>query len=807
MSVRNAASAALTGLAIALVCALPARSFAQSASQEAAREYTLPAGPLARTLNQIAVEAGLVLSVDPELVEGRRAAPVQGRMAPREALTRALRGSGLRLAETDAGTLRLDPEPAGAATPILPAVKVSADTESETARGPVDGYVAKRSATGSKTDTALIETPQAINVVTADEIANRGGGRSLTEVLAYTPGFFNAETVDTRNDYGGSLRGFAVYDALYLDGLRLPNGLDRAVPQIEPYGLERVEVLKGPASVLYGQNAPGGVINMVSKRPKAQRGAEMLFAVGTHDQLEGSLDLTGPLAGSQTLLYRIAGFVRDSETQVDFVDDNRLYLAPSLTWVIGPDTQLTLLSHYQDDEGGEFSNLLPAAGTRDPSPNGEIPVGRYTGEPDFDQYDRRQIGLGYAGEHRFSDAWAVSQDFRYLDLDVDYRNVIFPALADDGRTVDRTLYFFDEALESYTVDNRSQLDFQTGRVRHTLLAGIDYRRHEVDSDNGYYFGEGGLLDVFEPTYGQPLADLPNNGVSTIEGRQLGYYLQDQIRVDRWVLTLGGRYDEARSEAAFNGAVYEEHDDEAFTGRAGVVYLFDSGFAPYASYSESFEPPFRATVDYFGEPFDPLTGEQIEVGLKYQPGHSNSFITVSLFDLAQKNVLTEDLEHQDEGFFQKQIGEVAVRGVEVEGKASLARLDLTASYALLDSEYARSDDGNEGFAVSGVPRHQASIWGVYRLIGALDGLQIGGGLRHNGSFHGDAFQEWSNGALTLVDLMMSYDLGRSVGLGADKLRLTVNARNVADEEYVNCAGANLCSYGATRTVQGTVAYRW
>lgn len=783
---------------------------APAVTEAVVREYDIPAGALSTTLTRFASEAGVLLSTDAALTQGKQSGGLRGRHGIGQGFALILRDTGLQAIPDGAG-YTLKPLPPSGDAMTLPAVKVVAEADTETAWSPVGGIVARRSASGSKTDTALIEMPQSVHVVTREEMTSRGADRTVLEALEYTPGFLNTESVNTRADYG-NLRGFSAYQSMYVDGLNLPYGLDRAAPQIEPYGLERIEVLKGPASVLYGQAAPGGLINAVSKRPTAERRAELDLHWGTYSRLEAGLDLSGPFTQDRTLLYRLVGFGRDSDTQIDFVKDDRKYVAPSLTWLPGKDTRLTVLASYQEDEGGEFNNSFPYEFTRDPGPLGRVPLHRNGGEPD-DRYDREQTAIGWVFDHRFDDTWSVAQIARWQDLDVQYDNAIFPDVRDE-RSIERSIYVFDETLETLTVDTRVVATFATGPVQHTVLVGVDYRDQKGDSANGYHYQAAAPLDLFDPVYGQSDDDLPFTASADAKLEQWGWYAQEQARIGRWALTLGGRHDSAKTDYQSMGEFpYDDvTDDSAFTGRAGLVYLFDNGFAPYASYTESFQPATFSGLDFSGRPFKPITARQFEGGIKYQPLGRSAFVTLAAFDLAQQNVLTADVEHRDCdafpdtcGFFSKQVGEIRVRGLELEGKAELGRLDVTAAYAYMKSKFTRSEDGNEGLEKADVPRHSASAWVDYRFDGAANGLNLGAGVRRTGAFYGDDSEQVRNRAQTLVDVAAGCELGNFVRF-AQGVKLGLSVRNLADEDYLNCAFGS-CSYGLRRTVEGTLTYRW
>ena len=504
----------------------------------------------------------------------------------------------------------------------MPAITVTAAAES--AFGPDEGYVAGRSATGTKTDTPIIETPQTINVITRDEFTARAA-QNVSQALTYTPGG-NPEPfgLDDRNDYI-RLRGFIAPQ--YLNGLLLPGTGLTTNFQFDPYGLERIEVLKGPASVLYGQNAPGGLINLVSKRPTAEPFHEIQLLGGSFDRVQGGLDLSGPFERDGRFLYRLTALVHDSDTQVDFSEDDRYFVAPSFAWRPSKGTTFTFLSHYQKDETGNAGRALPAEGTLLPNPNGKIPANRALGEPEFDRFVRELFHVGYAFEHRFNEAWSVRQNLRYASLTANENSFSFingfetdiNGVPTDFRTVTRGAIIFPVRDRVFTLDNQAQGVFDTGAVHHTALFGIDYWRMRKRDELG--FAEEPNLDLFNPVYGQPFT-LPVATSSTDQKiEQFGLYGQDQIKYGGWILTLGGRYDWATADTLIDDRDAATHtetrqDDEAFTYRTGLGYVFDSGFAPYFSYSESFQP--SAGTDFFGKPFEPTTGQQYEVGVKYGP---------------------------------------------------------------------------------------------------------------------------------------------------------------------------------------------
>ncbi|KRE08994.1 hypothetical protein ASE61_05520 [Bosea sp. Root670] len=684
----------------------------------------------------------------------------------------------------------------------------------EQALGPVNGYVATRSATGSKTDTPLIEVPQTVNVVTADQIRAQGA-QSVSESLRYTAGV-RGETYGAASQFDSytQIRGFK--GDLFLDGLRLPDGAataDWTTSVVEPYGLERVEVLKGPSSVLYGQSGPGGLVNMVSKRPTATPLREVQLQTGSFGRLQGAFDLSGPIDPQGTFLYRLTGLARNSGTQTDFIDDDRLFIAPAFTWRPSADTTLTVMGQYLRERNGKTSfNYLPTSGTLHPNPvNGRLPWNRYAGEPGFDRFERDQGSIGYAFEHRFNDSLTFSQNLRYTQNDVYLRALNRNGeLLADNRTLNRAAFRIDAAARAFTLDNRLEAKFGTGPLSHTALIGLDYRNEISQYDVGR--GPAPAIQIFNPVYGASVADPGINFQrKDAELRQLSFYAQDQIKFDRWIATFSGRYDIAETRTrtqtlTTNTLTRTSTTDRAFSGRAGLSYVFDNGIAPYVSVSTSFQP--TAATDFSGAAFKPLTSRQYEAGVKYQPAWMNASLTAAVFDIRQDNTLTGD-PNPAHPFAQVQLGEVSVRGFDVEARAQLTEgLGLIASYAFLDHEITKSSIATDiGKRLPGTPMHQGSLWADYAIQGGpFAGLSLGGGVRFVGSTY-DTNNTVRIPSYTLVDATIGYDLGKLMP-ALNGAKLSVVAKNLFDRYYVSqCGNVPGCTLGSRRTVLATLSYRW
>ncbi|TCR02968.1 TonB-dependent siderophore receptor [Neorhizobium sp. BT27B] len=664
----------------------------------------------------------------------------------------------------------------------------------EDPKGPVKGYVAKSSSTASKTGTPLIETQQSVSVVTSDQIKAQNA-QTLGEVLGYTPGVvaqpFGA---DPRFD-SPIIRGFDGRQAQFLNGLRMMR--TAGAPAFEVYGLERVEVLRGPASVMYGQGNPGGMINQISKRPTFESFGEVGAQAGSYDYYGGFFDFGGAVTEGSDFAYRLTGLAKNAGAQTDNLNNDRFFIAPALTWQPDEDTKLTILTSVQRDNPSTPSGLPPQLTLN--ATSYKLPRDFYVGDPSFDDSKRTMINLGYELEKRLNETWTFRQNLRYMDFDWDYTSLGMSTagLAADGRTLRRNATFQNEALSTFNVDNNFEADFATGAVDHKLLVGLDYRY--FDNNVRTQFWQATTLDMVSPVYGGPINLISRTIDTTVDSQlwQAGLYLQDELAYENWRATLGLRHDwsgtSGTSTSGITGIARSlDQTDQKLTGRAGLSYLFDNGIAPYISYATSFEPV--AGANSLGDPLKPTSGEQVEAGIKYQPTNWNGFFAASVYDLTQQNV-----SRTINGVI-SQIGEVKVRGIELEGVVGLAAgLDLRAAYTYTDTEIGSGADN--GKRVENVPEHAASLWVNYTFQedSALDGLGIGGGVRYVGQRYGNSANTYNLDPVTLVDAAISYS--------NNGYKASFNVQNIADENYVASCSSFGCYYGDGRTFMGKVSYSW
>ena len=647
-------------------------------------------------------------------------------------------------------------------------------------------------ATALKVATPQLETPRTISTVSAEELEARAVNK-YDETFQYRSGVVSQPYGSDNNADWLFLRGFSAENSTYQDGLRLFRTGGYFWWMTEPFGVERVDLLKGPASILYGEAPPGGVINAISKRPTEEERGLVEVEAGNKGHRQVGIDMSGPVSGRDDMRYRVVGKYRDSEGELDGTEKERYYFAPSLAVDFSDDTTVTFLASVQREEGVPTTGFFPAYGTLYDTPFGKIDRDTNLGEPDYDKIDQQQASLGYELEHRINDTWEFQQNFRYSHLDLDLRSVYaFPS--NDSRSLGRGIVLRDGEYDAYTVDNRLVARQYGENFENTFLAGVDYQKLDLEYADGDSFSFG-TIDAFEPSYGNytPVssASLTDH---TVDKEQIGIYVQDQFRLnDRWIFLAGARHDSVESSDE-TATTRQSVDDEQLSLSAGIMYLADNGLSPYVSYSESFTP--LASSDASGNAYKPLEGEQLEVGVKYAPVGFDGYLTVAAFDLQENNsLITTDAGPQ------RQIGERTSSGLEVEGVGYLTdNLQMTASYTYTDTRIDVSESQQDERAPF-VPYHMASAWLDYDMNNALPGLSVGAGVRYIGETSPSPASTIDRvvSSTTLYDAMASYDIN-------DNWTAQVNVNNLTDEEYIS--GCDFyCYYGESRSIIGSVKYRW
>ncbi|TBV09646.1 TonB-dependent siderophore receptor [Stutzerimonas kirkiae] len=767
-----------------------------AASRQQLVQFDLPAGPLDASLTAIARQSGRGIVFSAPLTRGLSAPALQGRYSAEQAIDKLLGGSPLRLHITPSGTLSVGPRDEAA----LELSDIEVGGSRQDAWGPAHSLVARRSATMGKTDMSLLETPQSVSVVTREEMQLRRSD-SLADVLGYTAGLISQPNGYSRvaDDY--RLRGFDIgprTGSVLRDGMKLQSTQFEGGQ--EPYGLERVEVLKGAASVLYGQLAPGGLVNTLSKRPSQDPLHEIELEYGNHQRRQLATDHSGPLDDEGRFSYRLTALWRDSGSQYDAIDDDKQYIAPAFAWQIDERTRLTLLASHQRTRTTLTPPIRYDITTYSDTPGYKVPYDLFPGEPDYDQYDGTLQTFGYLLERQLGDNLQLRHAARYFESRSDYDYITLNSSSVTGPELSlltRSYNSREDIATGWTSDTNLQWTLEQGRWQHSLLGGLDYYRKTYDSHR--FSGNAPLLDLANPVYGNlPQVNTAIDRGSDLHSRQLGLYLQHQVKLDeRWVALFGLRHDWADSDTRnYRDGSRSGTDDSKSTGRVGLVYLARNGLAPYVSYSQSFLPIAGSGSD--GRAFLPTEGEQYEIGIRYQPPGRELMLSAALYQLTQSNVLSA-IPGAD---FDEQTGRERSKGLELEAKGQLTpALAITAAYAYTDAHII--DDNNatlEGSRVEGTPYHSASLWLDYRMEAfGLPGLSLGAGARYNGTTHTQpSISDRKIPAYTLFDARISYSLD-------EHWQLSLKGQNLGDQRYLYCA--NSCRYGDERSLIGSVSYSW
>ncbi|MEB5708144.1 ferrichrome porin FhuA [Pantoea anthophila] len=682
--------------------------------------------------------------------------------------------------------------------------------EAESPWGPAPTIAAKRSATGTKTDTPIEKNPQSVSVVSREEMEMRNV-TSVKGAFNYTPGVLTGNRGSSDVIDALSIRGFSETNTnQYLDGLKL-QGDNYSEFALDPYFLERAELLRGPVSVLYGKSNPGGVVALVSKRPTQETLREVQFQMGNDNLFSTGFDFGGALDDDGVYSYRLTGQARSQDAQQAMNKEKRYTIAPAFSWRPDERTRVDLLTYFQNEPETGYYGWLPRQGTIVPITRADgreykLPTNFDEGEQS-NKISRTTKMVGYSAEHSVDDTWTLRQNLRYADLRTDYRSIYGNGFNAATQEITRGSAASSEKLNQFAVDTQAQAKFATGLVDHTLLLGVDYQRTRNDIDAA--FGSAAPLNAINPQYGNDAnigTPFPYQYLNKQE--QTGLYTQDQMEWNRWVLTLGGRYDYAMTSALNrNGDTEVKNHDQAFTWRGGLNYVFDNGIAPYFSYSESFIPTAGTTSD--GQPFDPARAKQYEAGVKYVPKDRPVVVTAAVYQLTKTKNLTAEPGNV---LFSVQSGEIRSRGVELEAKAALnANVNLTASYTYTDAEYTE-DTLLKGKTPVQVPKHMASLWSDYTFHEtALSGVTLGAGVRYVGESQGlystgsEQNQNFKVAGYTTVDAALKYDLGR---FGLPGSSVGVNVNNLFNREYVaSCYREYACYWGAERQIVGTATFRF
>lgn len=658
---------------------------------------------------------------------------------------------------------------------VLPVVEVGASRE---------GF-ATQSVVTTGSDKSLQDTPQAISVVTR-ELLDARQATTLDEAIETVAGVTSA-TLGRRGWDDFTIRGQSASDTMYLDGLRI--GQANWIAQ-EVFGAERVEVVKGPASVYFGQVTPGGTVNIVSKRPRLEAFTQLGLTVGSDGYRQGTFDIGRPIASANgKAALRVAGMAMNSDDPTDNVWFKTRYLAPSVSLDLGTRTDFTVLASVNQRQYVRQQGL-PVAATTLTGKAALVPHSFFTGDTTVAPYDAAQNAIGYALAHRFDNGWTLNQVYRHTGMDMTGQLANISGALTAAGNVNRNVLSQDFDGRSDGLDTSLARTFRWGGLAHHVMAGFDAMHDQLHRDSRRCAIA--AQNIFSPVLGRPVTACAVTSIVDTTLAQNGLYLRDYIDVsDRLGVSLSLRHDRAKLKTVnVPTGARSDVDSSANTGHAGAVYKVTPNIAPYVSYATSFLPQTGITVD--GSPIEPERGRQGEVGAKFLSDDRRLSATVAYYDLERRNLAQADDANPG---FQVAIGKQRTRGYEAEVAADLKNgWQLSGAVSVLDAvvtEAAGSQAATVGQKLSGVPRRTANLLANYRFTGALRGWGAGFGFRHVGE-KTSTTSAYVVPAYTVADANVSLE-GRG-------WRVQLNVKNLFDRAYfAGAANATWVPVGNPRTV--------
>ncbi|MDF5721958.1 MAG: TonB-dependent siderophore receptor [Rhizonema sp. PD37] len=688
--------------------------------------------------------------------------------------------SGLVFGLTSASIAnRVKPKPSSAKNPQPIELVVTAPPVSTSYRE-ADG------STGTRTQTPNLLVPQTVESVPRQVIEDQADTR-VGDVLRNVG--INQNSEPSRLGESVIIRGFDVEASDTLrDGLRDNLTSFIGTPfQNDLANIERIDVLKGPASVLYGNGSPGGVYNLITKQPLSTPYYSIEGNVGSYSLYKSSIDFSGPLTPDKKLLYRFNADYENSGSYINYVYAERTFFAPVITWQPSRDTKLTVSGEYLSSRQAELSPLgLPAIGTILPNPIGKLSPNTYVGDPTQDREKVTEGRVGYKFEHNFSDKWSLYNSLSYAFVERPYTNDVTPtSLQADNRTVNR----FEQIWGPTSVSNLSQDThvvgkFKTGSIEHQLLIGVDWYQRIV-SPFSFTIRTFPSLDIYNPVYGQTPGNIIGGRKDKERIDDLGVYFQDQLSVaSNLKLVLGGRGDfEDQKILTFDPSTLTAQFNSAFSPRLGIVYQPIPSVSLYASYSRSFDQVLG--TDANNNAFSPTRGTQYEVGVKTDLNNKLS-ATLALYQLTQSNITTTD---PNNSIFSIQVGEQRSRGVELFVSGELTPgWNIIAAYNYTDGHVTRDNFFRVGNLLANTPENSASIWTTYIIPhGKLHGLGGGLGVYYVGDREGDLTNTYTLPSYVRTDAALYYR--------RHNFQAALNFKNLFDVLYYEGA------YNLTRVFRG------
>ena len=630
---------------------------------------------------------------------------------------------------------------------------------------------------GGKLSGDLLDIPAAVSVITSQEIKLRNA-ETVEEVLNYTAGAStDSYGADDRFDYF-SIRGFEAYT--YRDGLTL--GANFGGVREEPFAYERVEVFKGANSATFGISDPGGSLNYVTKTPRGEKFGEVYTEFGTNNTKEMGLDFGDTLNEDGTLSYRFTGLLRDGELEYPFSENDEVFAMGSLQWRPTDATELTLIVDHLDRD------YVPGSGG--------VPIGYdfdrssvFYGEPEYNFRGTERTTVSLMATHDHGNGLKFSSNMRYTDGTDNFGYAYVSG--SEGDTVNRSFFGSEGSGDSFIADVHLSYDGMIGSATSKTVAGLEFSRS--DESDQLFFGGAPSVNLNNPVYTGAPDSVPMFADVDTETEGKAIYFQQELNWNEKVIaSFGLRHDWIDVTETNNlASTVTEGDISATTGRVGLTYKITPEIAVYGSFAQSVVPA--------GTGVAPEEGEQFELGAKWRPALTNALFSASVYDLSKTNITRTNPDTN----LREAIGEVGVRGIDLEAKSEFGAYDITASYSYLDAEIVENGtSGNEGNTPGLVSSNIASIWvsRTWENLGAGD-LTAGMGLRYNGGyFFDDSNTVGETGSFVVVDAAVSYDLTRQTTLSA-------SVTNLFDEKHVAYGGLYADFYSPGRELKVKLSHNW
>lgn len=822
------------------------RARAETAQTQPKYSFNIPAGSLSSALVSFSAQSRIQVTSQAPTLAGHTTTGLHGQFTSSEALARLLQGSGLSYQTLGEHAFQIVPASKAANITLGPVRVGGSFNAHEAAIGPGNGYVATYTDAGTKTDTPITEIPNSVYVITKQQILDQQA-QNVLETLRYMPGVFAGSAGTAGNGAATGTTGAGTTSSVMMRGFQATQYVDGIVSRSNSAGetafVERVEALNGPASVLYGQAGPGGLIATRLKQPTDTPIRNVTVGFGNWGRYEATFDVADKVTKSGSLKYRIAGIGVTQGEQTQYLHYKRVGVLPSLKWDIDNKTSLIVLGEYMYTPDAGLDLGYPGIGTLIPGKNGYIPRSRYLGDPSARGNTETEADFEYQFSHKFNKNWEFQQTFRYENSKQNFNTLyIRGGLQSDGETLTRSAWSGYDASKTIGLDSRVVGHVDTGIVKQIFVVGVDFRKVETIQNLSYDVLMPSV-NIWDPIYNisYPNYSFNADGIKTVSNVtqnqfQKGVYFQDQLKVGHLSVLLGGRQDwYDRVGTSYQGSdIYgkitpvhltstQNPSSSKFTWRAGLTYNFDFGLTPYFSYSTSFVPQVGA-INYQGSELKPLTGKQFEAGLKYLVPHTDVLLTVSAYHIKENHYQTTDTEHLG---YEADAGTVVSKGVEFSAHANVTHdLRVTASYSFNNTRVTKSNNmvdkysmtgaslgevSQQGMYIGSLPRNMMSVFADYTLPRKIfRGFGINFGARYVGWTYADNAQSYKVPPYILFDAGAHFDF-ENVSPSLKGLRAQLAMSNLANTRYVTSCGSSsyggMCYYGQGRRVYGNISYSW